>query len=148
MADGTVLQTVFDKEHPKQKRFKIAHEQVVALLDEIRRSDFFSLAEKYLADAEDCATFVIAVRAGGRSHEVTFATCFRTAAERSRVETYSKSVGSRPSPVSLPPPRPKAGGLRSMNGSNEARKRTPKAFASRLADHGMTSMKEEGRSKN
>jgi hypothetical protein len=96
------LQTVFDEEHPKQKRFKIAHEKVVALLDEVRRSDFFSLAEKYPTDAEDCATFVITVRADGRSHAVTFATCFRnpaTEAESKRfLKVWAAALRAYPSP--------------------------------------------------
>ena len=102
MADGTVLQTVFDKKQPKQKRFKIANGKVVALFDEIRRADFFSLADKYPTDAEDCATFVITVRADGRSHAVTFATCFRkpgTEAESKRfLKVWAAALRAYPSP--------------------------------------------------
>ena len=102
MADGTVLQTVFDEEHPKQKRFNITQKKVVALFDEIHRANFFSLAEKYPTDAEDFATFVITVRVNGISHAVTFATCFRkpgTEADSKRfLKVLAAALRAYPSP--------------------------------------------------
>jgi hypothetical protein len=99
MADGTVLQTVFDKEHPREKRFKIAQQKIIVLFDEIRRADFFSLPREYTTEATDCAKFVISVTANGKSHEVTFPTCDRREASAKRfLRIWAAALRAFPSP--------------------------------------------------
>ena len=98
-ADGAVLQTIFDEEHPKEKRFRITQQKTVSLFDEIRRADFFSLPREYKTEATDCAKFVIRVTANGKSHEVTFPTCDRREASAKRfLKVWAAALRAFPSP--------------------------------------------------
>jgi hypothetical protein len=98
-ADGTVLQTVFDQEHPKEKRYTIAHHKVVLLFEEVQSSDFFSLPKEYPTEATDCATYVIGVTANGKNREVTFSTCERREASAKRfLRVWAAALKAFPSP--------------------------------------------------
>ena len=101
-ADGSVVQTVYIHGQEREARSRIPLRSVARLYAEIQKADFFSLAEKYLTDAEDCATYVITVRANGRRHQVKFATCFRkpgTEADSKRfVKVWAAALRAFPSP--------------------------------------------------
>jgi hypothetical protein len=101
-ADGSVEQTVYIRGSARKSRSRIPTGSVARLYTEIQKADFFSLAEKYPTDAEDCATYVIAVHANSRKREVTFATCFRkpgTEADSKRfLKVWFAALRAFPSP--------------------------------------------------
>ena len=101
-ADGSVHQKVALDRGWQSKRAAISQRAVAQLFDVIQKQRFFSLAADYPTTAEDCATYVVTVQAGGRSHRVTFATCFRsrgTEAEWSRfLRVWAAALRAYPSP--------------------------------------------------
>jgi hypothetical protein len=86
----------------RHKRESIPPRAVARLFDTVQQQRFFSLAAEYPTDAEDCATFVITVRANARSHSVTSATCFisrGTRAEWNRFfRVWAAALRAYPSP--------------------------------------------------
>ena len=74
-ADGTVQQRVLLNDGWHHRRAVISQAAVSQLFDVIEKQRFFSLAANYPTDAFDCDTFVISIRANGRSHRVRSATC-------------------------------------------------------------------------
>ena len=101
-ADGTVQQNVYAHERWQMKRSVIQRRAVTQLFDAVKKADFFSLAAEYPTDASDCVTYVVDVRAGGRTHKVRFATCFRvkgTEKESKRfLEVWVAALRAYPSP--------------------------------------------------
>jgi hypothetical protein len=102
-ADGAVRQKVLlGSGGWRHKRASISPHAAAQLFDVVEEQRFFSLAAEYPGDAEDCATFVISVRASGQNHSVTFATCFRSRGskvERKRfLRVWAAALRAYPSP--------------------------------------------------
>jgi hypothetical protein len=77
-ADGSVSQKVYVRNSWRIKRSRISQLKLARLVAELDRIEFFTLPRHYPLKGSDCAKYVVAVTANGRSRQVVFPTCFRT----------------------------------------------------------------------